>query len=69
MAGAHATIIPADQIIFSDIISVKPWKRYGNALSRHSVKLSLHLVFLLEISSACRSLLCHNEMVVLYPIM
>ena len=45
------------------------WKWSGNALSRHSVKLGLHLVCLLEISSACQSLLCHNDMVVLSPIM
>ena len=45
------------------------WKRSGNALSRHSVKLGLHVVFLLEISAACQSLLCHNEMFFLFPIM
>ena len=45
------------------------WKRSENILSWHSVKLGLLLVLLLDISSACRSLLCHNEMVVLSPIM
>ena len=48
---------------------INPWKISGNAFSRHFVKLGLHLVLLLEITSACRSLLYHNEMVVLSPIM
>ena len=47
---------------------INPWKRSGNALSMHSVMSGLHLVLLLEISSAPRVLLCHNEMVVLSPI-
>ena len=47
---------------------INPWKRSVNNLSWHSVKLGLHLVLLLEISSACRSLLCHDKLVVLSPI-
>ena len=47
---------------------INPWKRSGNALWRHSVMWGLYLVRLLEISSAHRPLLCHNEMVVLSPI-
>ena len=47
---------------------IKPWKRSGNDLSRYSVMLGLYLVLLLEVSSAHRPLLCHNEMVVLSPI-
>ena len=45
------------------------WKRSGNALSSHSIQLGLNVVLLLEISSACRSLLRHNEMFFLSPIM
>ena len=45
------------------------WKRSGRPLSMHSVKLGLHLVLLLEISSVCQSWLCHDEMVVLSPIL
>ena len=48
---------------------INHWKRSENTLSWHSVKLGLLLVLLLDISSACRSLLCHNGMVVLSPIM
>ena len=48
---------------------INRWKRSENTLSWHSVKLGLLLVLLLDISSVCRSLLCHNEMVVLSPIM
>ena len=48
---------------------INHWKRSENTLSWHYVKLGLLLVLLLDISSACRSLLCHNGMVVLSPIM
>ena len=48
---------------------INPLKRSTNALSMHSVKLGLHLVLLLEISPAGRSLFCHKEMVVLSPVM
>ena len=48
---------------------INHWKRSEITLSWHSVKLGLLLVLLSDISSACRSLLCHNEMVVLSPIM
>ena len=48
---------------------INPWERSANALSMHSVKLDLHLVFLLEISPVGWSLLCHKDMVVLSPVM
>ena len=47
---------------------LNPWKRAGSNLSRHYMKLCLHMILLSEISQACQSLWCHNNMVVLPPI-